>query len=534
MKIKIWQHDSFHKIYKIIEKIQRNKSVDIEIHENNEIFHNIFWWKQIFDLLVMRHIDFKFICSTDKTLKYFDDLKIQVEKLWFVFWDDKIIFKRQIIKDTLKNVFNFFFTAKDLHGKILKKRSWITYVIISWEIIWLWYIFFFFYSLVSPSAEIFLTPSYNVEEIVYNFRFFEENRKQEFEDSQAISIPYYTGSIQITYPMSIQVQNIKYLQNPAKWTIKIINNSKKWFSLKANTKFITDDWLIFRALWWFNIQPSKDWKPTETFIEVESMEKDDNDKIIWIRWNLNKWTILYIRNLKDSFYLKDLYWIVEKNFWWWNTITEWTVSLSDIDILKNKLKENVEKEKMTLLVKHINDQNSQIISNKNDLESDNRKILLPFDEFINMEIDNVTTNSNPWDKLSDIEWNLKSTISYKYVIWEDMKKWVKKYIQQRQSDNMNLADIDSSSLIFYELNKSKNYYVIPSKIDVIWWYDFIKDINWIKNNIKSNIIWKTKDESINLIKKSYLEVGTVDIKLFPSWYSILPNLKSRINININE
>jgi hypothetical protein len=69
--------------------------------------------------------------------------------------------------------------------------------------------------------------------------------------------------------------------------------------------------------------------------------------------------------------------------------------LSDIDILKNKLKENVEKEKMTLLVKHINDQNSQIISNKNDLESDNRKILLPFDEFINMEIDNVTTNSNP-------------------------------------------------------------------------------------------------------------------------------------------
>jgi hypothetical protein len=70
--------------------------------------------------------------------------------------------------------------------------------------------------LVSPSAEIFLTPSYNVEEIVYNFRFFEENRKQEFEDSQAISIPYYTGSIQITYPMSIQVQNIKYLQNPAK------------------------------------------------------------------------------------------------------------------------------------------------------------------------------------------------------------------------------------------------------------------------------------------------------------------------------
>jgi len=98
------------------------------------------------------------------------------------------------------------------------------------------------------------------------------------------------------------------------------------------------------------------------------------------------------------------------------------------------------------------------------------------------------------------------------------------------SENRKLVNMDKNSLIFYSKYKVWENFAIPTKIDLVWWYDFEKDTNWIKNEILSKISNKSRYEAEKIIL-SYPEIWFVDIKISPSWYDALPNLKSNIKIN---
>ena len=56
------------------------------------------------------------------------------------------------------------------------------------------------------------------------------------------------------------------------------------------------------------------------------MDKDDNDILMWDRWNIAKWTTLYIKNLKQSLFLKEIYAVALEDFTWWTITSDWKVT----------------------------------------------------------------------------------------------------------------------------------------------------------------------------------------------------------------
>jgi hypothetical protein len=107
--------------------------------------------------------------------------------------------------------------------------------------------------LILPGAKIEINPSQQVETIIYNFRYYPSSNEDYPRYSRFISIPFYTGSLEYKYDMSINTVNIKYLQDPSHGTIKIFNTTEKEYSFVPNTRFITDDGRLFKTTNWVEI-----------------------------------------------------------------------------------------------------------------------------------------------------------------------------------------------------------------------------------------------------------------------------------------
>lgn len=508
MRLKFWQQDSLYKIFKTIEKIPTTKNIEIFIDAKNSFYDNIWWWKQLVDLLNSKNLEYVFLYNDLSLKDYFKEL-----------WVNSNFQEKDLFTKIVKSIYNVFFSAKKYHGYIVSKWNYISYAIIVWEIIWVVTLLYFFYSLISPSANIFIKPSYSVDEIIYNFRYYPAEKSKFFSDSKYISIPYNSGSFEVKYTLSTAVQNVKYMQNPSRWSAILINTSDKDFSLVANTRFVTDDWILFKSKNWVNLPAANASWASQVEVQLEAMDIDTKWNIIWERWNISKDTKIYIRNLKDSFYLKNVYAIPKDNFAWWETKADWTVQPQDIEFLKARLSKYVYWNKMLLL--------------KNQLSTQEDKIALNFDDIVKVNIVDYDIKASSWDNKPMIEWTINALVNYKFINWADMLSWYNEYINQRVSSNMQLVDIDKSSLLFFDKTNFDNIFVVPTKVDIIRGYNFGKDINWIKDEIKSKIIGKTLAESQDIIL-SYPEIDVAIVKLSPPWYNIIPSVRSRIKININK
>jgi len=139
----------------------------------------------------------------------------------------------------------FFFQAQKFHLSLFNKKSTLSYLFFIGEVLIIGLIAYFLYQFVLPSATIYLKPSYTVEDIVYNFRYFPARQPEDVQDSTFISIPYSTGVMSYTYTLKTNTQNINFMQKPAQGTVRLINTTYQSFSLRANTRLITDDGVLF-------------------------------------------------------------------------------------------------------------------------------------------------------------------------------------------------------------------------------------------------------------------------------------------------
>ena len=94
--------------------------------------------------------------------------------------------------------------------------------------------------------------------------------------------------------------------------------------------------------------------------------------------------------------------------------------------------------------------------------------------------------------------------------------------------------IDTNTLSFFDNIKFVDgVYVIPTKIDVIQWYDFDHDVNGILWDIKTKILGQDEEKARKTILE-YPEISTVHVKVRPIRYSEVPKLKSRILVEIEK
>lgn len=509
MKLFFSEDDSLYKIFKTLEKIPRWKEVEISIEATHPLFDNEWWWKQIKEILDKRTVNATFSAQNEKSKNFF-------EKIWL---KTNYVEKNKILK-ALKTVYLFFFDIKKFHLDTKgKKFGW---ALIFWfEVIFTLAVLYLIYLLVIPNAKITINPSQNTETIIYNFRYYPATDTEYKLYSKFISMPYYTWSFEYKYDLSINTMNVKYLQNPSVWKIKIYNTLEKSFTLIPNTRFITEDWRLFQTLSYIDVPAWANWAPWEKVVTVKAMEHDDNGLLMWNRWNIPWWTKLLIKNMKESFFLNQVYAIAMSDFSGGTMDSEWKISQEDIELLSWKLVSYINQQKKNIAIQNF---------------SNSDWVLLTFFDTISYDIKSIEIPYEVWDDSTLINWTVTADMYYMYIKWADLINAFAEYIQQRPSEKSKFISLDQNSLVFYEEDGSsddKGVYVVPTKIQAIQWYDFTKDINGIIDEIKDHIVWAEKEEARSFILQ-YPEISSVKLKVTPWRYSNIPRLKSRIKISINS
>ena len=511
MKIFFVKEDSLYKIFKTLERIPTWRNVEISIDSEHSLFVNDRRWSQLKEIIENKWLKVTFVTKSEKVKKFFINVGLDVELQE---------------TSTIKRVFNigylFIFNIKRFHLHAYYKKNYIFYVVFFFESLFVLWILYLLYILIAPNATLEISPSKQVDSIIYNFRYYPNNDLTYQESSQYLSIPYYTGYIDYKYDLNISVSNIKYLQNPSQWQIKIINNTEREYSFLPNTRFITEEGLLFKTTRWVNLSSAFNGVPWETRVTVVAMEKDDMWSLMWPRGNITQNTIMYIKNLKQSFFMKDIHAIAIEDFQWWFLSSEWVITSWDISLLSGKL-------------------NNYINNNKVDIVKSNFKlndsILLTLDDIISYEILDMDLPNNIWEKSNAVKWSITARMTFSYVQRKDLVKAFELYSIQRPSDKVKTLNIDKNSLtFFYEDDTVKqldNLYIVPTKINIIQWYDFEKDVNGIMNDVRDKIAGKTKKEATDILLDSQ-EVSSANIKIRPVRYTTIPRIKSRINIKVDN
>jgi hypothetical protein len=109
------------------------------------------------------------------------------------------------------------------------------------------FVLYLLYSLILPGARIEISPSQQIETIIYNFRYYPITDQDYPRYSRFISIPFYTGNFNYRYDMSIDTMNIRYLQDPSYGDVKIFNKTNKSYTFVPNTRFVTDDGKLYQT-----------------------------------------------------------------------------------------------------------------------------------------------------------------------------------------------------------------------------------------------------------------------------------------------
>lgn len=210
------------------------------------------------------------------------------------------------------------------------KRNYAFYLVFIFEVSIISGIVYLLYGLVIPSTSLAIHPAYEIEEVVYNFRFFNHENTTFQKYTQQLSVPYYTGSMNIKHTITLAINDILYLQNPSKGTVIIVNKSDAPISLVEKTQLVTDDGRIFLTTQPVYVAAASKESAGFTYVDVVASDIDMNKEIIGERGNITKGTRLYVRKLKQSLYKKSVYADAVYDFAGGKTIIKNDISTGDI------------------------------------------------------------------------------------------------------------------------------------------------------------------------------------------------------------
>jgi len=410
-------------------------------------------------------------------------------------------------------IYLFFFNIKNFHLEAYTKKNSVFYMVFGFEVVFLMLILYGLYSLILPKTIVQISPATQTENIIYNFRYYPISNLTYAQKSKNLSIPFHTGFIDYKYTMSISVDNIKHIQNPSQGIVSINNTTDQSYNLLKWTRFETNDGLVFVSKNWFKLLPN-----STVSLAVIASEQDNQGILIWERWNIIKGTQMYIKNLKESFFLKRIVASAVANFSGWSLQSQWMVGDKDVALLSGKLLKSLQDQKLNII-----DQNFTVPN----------AVVLRFWQTTKLDVQSISIANQARDKVPYLNGSIVARISFVYIDINDLQKQIQNYLAQRAADNRKLINIDKKSLVFFDNMKvdTEWAYIIPTKISIIEWYDFDKDVNGVVDDLKSNIVGLDKTKAQALLF-NYPEISSAKISIRPPRYSVITRLKSRISIEI--
>ncbi len=505
MKLQFDKKDSIYKIFKTINKIPSYRAVIIFIDGQNPFFRNLRRGKQIMELIEQHHLQATFISPSKEGYDY-------LTTIWATIKQNE----RSPFQQFFTTVYQLLFTTKNLHNQLVLKQNYLSYLVIVAEISVIGLVLYALRWMVSPNATIWITPAHQVEDIVYNYRYYPSDQPIDVNQQRSfLSVPYTIEQIPFEHTLTVNVQNITYTNTNAKGTVKITNKLPSPFSLIGKTKFVDAEWIIFESDERFTIPAAEGETPSETYITVTAAEIQEDGAMIGERGNIPDGTKLLIKNLPESAQQEAVVGIAVRDFAGGSTSATGTVISQDVEQIEANI------------IAYMEDKKKDHIKEMVDISD---KEILLFDEFIHLNIQEFVTSANVWAVTAFIEGKVTATVEFAYVKHEDLEAAVTTYLEQRPSENLQLLGFDTNSISFYDLiphTYLTGVYLIPTKMNAIRWYNFTSDNSGLLPEIRSKIAGSVRDVAEQRILE-YEEISQADIRISPPWYNTLPQVKSRI------
>jgi len=275
---------------------------------------------------------------------------------------------------------------------------------------------------------------------------------------------------------------------------------------------------MFVATKAFKIPAGTETNPGTSSVILKASEYDEAGVLMWTRWNILKNTKLYIRNMKTSFYMQQLYGQTVENFSGGSLQSQWVITQKDLDTLSGKLVEYIYSQKKNIVATNFKDP---------------MQLILSFDQLIHTEIQQISVQNKVGDRSSFLKWSITVRLSFPTIKRQDVVSLINTYLTQRSTDKIKALRIDENSISFFKTMKVETWvFVIPTKVSVLQSYDFRRDINGIIPDIKTRLVGLTTDKGRDIVI-SYPEIGGVKIVIRPPWYTTIAKLKSRIKIYVD-
>jgi hypothetical protein len=456
MKFFFAKTDSLYKIFKTLERIPNGRKVEIFIDPEHALFDNPRRGKQIKDLIEKKHLEVIFTTKRAKNREYFQSIGLNVNHI-----------QQRNIEKAASIFYLFFFNIKKFHLHTYESKRYMFMLVFMFEVLLLGLVGWLIISLVLPSATITIKAAEDTETIIYNFRYYPaQNTEIPLQEARYLTIPYYTGSIDYKYDLVISTANIKHITNPSKGQIKIYNTQPQPYSLVATTRFVTADGLVFRAVSDFTIATGDEKFPSETVVTVQADERDERNQIIGVRGNISMGTQMWIKNLNESYYLKEVRAESMERFQGGATQSFGSVTDKDIATLTGKLIDQMYKQKLNIVGQYFSIPDG---------------ILLPFESITTTKFNNILIDTSSGSETPTVKGTAYVTYTFHYIYWKDLLAAFTTYLKERSSDKIQVLSIDRNSIKFIkdtsstetsEFRKNGETYIIATQVHTIQGYDF--------------------------------------------------------------
>lgn len=544
VKIKIDNSDSIFDIFKKIQKAtDSSTSFYLEVEDNNALRNYL-----NLRLILSRFSNKKFAIITSNK-----DLKIIWERLGIKYFykSDEIEFDEKFSKtNVLRHNFTFSeylkYEVKRLLLKnifIIKKKAKTTYknksntpqshifLLIIWLVLSFSLLSFIFYFAVSKTY-VYITPELWVKTVSRNMIFSEKDNNNIFDSKNVVKVNSINLDTYISSEFHVSTIDEASAKN-AYWVVEIFNEINTWSVLKPNTKFQTDDGLVFKSTDWIRIPPATrngSWELEIWKVEVTLVADmyDNLWKIIWVRWNIKWWTLLTIPKLKfnrDKIYAKT-----KEDFKDWLDPKIHVLTQVEYDNFAKILTDKIKSKALNEIKDKIKNMNSMWWTNFT---------ILPIDNILQYKIwtINISNWNKIWDKIDEVTLNCTGSLStyvfdktatifyLKSVLNESILLWTEKLIWVNE-DSLRITNIlDQKTGPFYMKATTE----LDSKIS----YNFEDASNNLTKKLKNLIANTNKNEATSILLNDS-NISNVKIEFSPFWLTRVSSNPDSIEFIINK
>lgn len=394
----------------------------------------------------------------------------------------------------------------------IKRHSPNTFLIVSWLIMSLSLLVFIFHFAVSKTY-VSVIPQTTVRPIIANIIFAQGWSGTLLTEKNRVKMKKVALPIEHTMKFTIETIDPNSAAS-AGWRLTLYNELTTLQTLKPSTRFVTEEWLIYRSESWINVPAARKvngvtelWS-TEIYLKAD--QNDEAGKQIGSRGNIVTGTYLSIPGLKfnrDKVYAK-----AKENFIWGTNSTIRIVTEPEIEKSKSILREQLKR------IARMQFQSWLDTQNKNNAED--YSLLMGEAMTLTGEILSLTS----WQKIGDpaTEVEIKGSLTAYALIYDRAAviDYLTGIFRERLlfGTDKELAIHEDTLRLTNMISREADDSTIKASMEMntTITYDLENSSNELTRRMKVMIAWLTKKEAINrLIQEG--RVHEVAISFSPFW-----------------